>query len=68
MNNPSKLLSSVVERIMRYIDGTTPYGILYEKISGFKLTGYSDSDWGGSVDDRRSTSRNLFTLGSHTVT
>ena len=29
-----------------------------------KLLGYSDNDWGGCVDDSRSTSGYLFSLGS----
>ena len=68
LNNPSKLHYGAVKRIMRYIAGTTQYGILYEKISDLKLTEYSNSDWGGSLDDRRSTSGNLFTLGSGAIT
>lgn len=44
MNNPSKLHAAAVKRIMRYIAGTTEYGLLYEKVSDFKLTRFSDSD------------------------
>ena len=32
------------------------------------MTGYTDCDWGGSLDDRRSTSGNLFKLGLGAIT
>lgn len=32
-----------------------------------KLIGYSDSDWAGSLDDRKSTSAYVFTLGSGVI-
>jgi len=31
------------------------------------LTGYSDSDWAGNLDDRRSTTGYAFSIGSEVV-
>jgi hypothetical protein len=45
-----------------YIAGTTEFGIVYPKYTGSnnKLVGYSDSDFVGDVDDRKSTTRVIF--------
>lgn len=53
---------------MHYVAGTEDYGILYKHVQDFKLHGSTNIDWDGSIDDQRSTSRNLFTLRSSTVT
>lgn len=37
------------------------------KEKDFKLVGYTDSDWAGSLDDRKSTSGYLFCLGSNVI-
>ena len=42
--------------ILRYISGTRDYGILYSKPDDFILVGYTDSDFAGSIDDRKNTS------------
>ena len=34
----------------------------------FNLVGFSDFDWGGSLDDRKSTSGNCFSFGSGLIT
>ncbi|XP_040955149.1 receptor-like protein 9DC3 [Gossypium hirsutum] len=52
------------KRILRYVKGTLKFGVMLKSGSKLKLTGYSDSDWGGSIDDIRSTSGYLFSLGS----
>jgi len=39
------------------------YGIHYYKIDVAKLVGFSDSDWGSNIHDRKSTSGNCFSLG-----
>ena len=41
-----------VKRIMRYLKGTTNLGLFYSKEKSSKCVGYSDSDWGGDLDDR----------------
>lgn len=43
------------------------YGIFYTRNEKFKLISYSDSDWRGSPDDRRSTTGWVFTLGSSAI-
>ncbi|KAD4180449.1 hypothetical protein E3N88_29040 [Mikania micrantha] len=45
-----------VKRIMRYLKGTPDLGLWYPNDDKFKLTAYSDSDYGGCKRDFRSTS------------
>lgn len=52
------------KRILRYIRGTTNYGLEYSKSDDLGLVGFSDSDWSGSKDDRRSTSGYRFSIES----
>ena len=52
------------KHILRYVQGTVTYGIRYTSSSGVLLSGYSDSDWVGSVVDRKSTSGYCFSMGS----
>lgn len=68
MNSPTKYHMGAAKRILRYLGGTTSYGILYERGIVGKLEGYSDSDWAGCLDDRKSTSGVVFNLGSGAVT
>ena len=56
-----------VKRIMRYLKGTTNFGLLYSKQESSKCVGYSDSDWGGDLDDRKSTSGYFFQIGGGPV-
>ncbi|XP_047259520.1 uncharacterized mitochondrial protein AtMg00810-like [Capsicum annuum] len=56
------------KRVLRYIAGTIDNGIWYSQVSNFKLCGFTDSDYAGSLDDRRSISNHVFTLGSGVVT
>ena len=58
---------TTVKRIIRYINGTPNYGLWYSKDSNACLAGYSDADWAGSVDNRKSTSRSCFYLGNNLV-
>ena len=53
---------------MRYVSGTKDLGIMYSTTENFKLIGYTDSDNGGSIDDRKSTSGcNTFHFGTGVV-
>ena len=44
------------KHILRYLYGTIAYGLRYASNGGVLFLGYTDSDWGGSIADRKSTS------------
>jgi hypothetical protein len=54
----------VAKHVMRYLKGMLDYGLCYTGDHDFRLFGYTDSDWDGSVYDRKSTSGCCFSLGS----
>ncbi|XP_060195299.1 secreted RxLR effector protein 161-like [Lycium barbarum] len=60
----SEVHLTAAKRIVRYIKGTITYGVTFQKSQPVKLFGYSDSDWGGSMDDLKSTSGYYFSLNS----
>ena len=45
-----------LKRIIKYIKTTANFGVLYSKDTNDVLAGYSDADWAGNADDRKSTS------------
>nr|GEV30471.1 hypothetical protein [Tanacetum cinerariifolium] len=45
----------VVKRIFRYLKGHPTLGLWYPEESPFDLVAYSDSDYGGATQDRKST-------------
>jgi len=61
---------AAVKHILRYLRGTLGYGCKYEKGAELKLMliGYSDSDFAGDVEDRKSTSGVGYFLDSSLVT
>jgi hypothetical protein len=70
MEDPRGSHWAAVKQILRYLAGTVNYGCIYKKLSKSKtkITGYSDSDLAGDVDDRKSTSGSVFLLGTSLVT
>ena len=67
MKRPSRDHWTAVKRIFRYLKGTVDYGIVYNPDSNSSLVGYSDADWAGDVNDRKSTSGYVFMLGGAPV-
>ena len=65
--NPRENHLMAVKRIMRYLKGTEEYG-LYKKNEKFELRAYTNVDWAGNIDDRKSTSARAFFLGKRLVT
>ena len=61
----SHLLS--VKRIYRYLKGTMEYGLWYPKGNHIDLYAFTDVDYAGCVDDRKSTSGAAFYLGGSVV-
>ncbi|KAK2444948.1 putative mitochondrial protein [Trifolium repens] len=56
-----------VKRILKYVNGTCDYGMMYSHCEDSSLCGYCDADWAGSADDRKSTSGGCFFLGSNLI-
>lgn len=68
MHDPRKLHMDAVERILRYLKSTPGKGILFSNHGNLKVEGYTDANWAGSKDDRRSTSRYFTFVGGNLVT
>lgn len=60
-NKPTKTHWSMVKRVMRYLKATLDYALVLGP-GAAHLHGYSDSDWGGDMDERKSTSGFVFML------
>ena len=58
---------NAVKRIIKYVGGTCDYGLFYSKESNLSLAGFSDSDWAGNADDRKSTTGGCFYVGANLV-
>jgi hypothetical protein len=64
METPTTQHLAAVKHLLRYIAGTLEFGVSYGRGHGApKLLGYSDADWAGDVDDRKSMTRLIFFLG-----
>lgn len=50
----------LVKRILRYVQGTKGIGLLYTTEQDSSLVAYSDADYAGDVNDRKSTSGFVF--------
>ncbi|PKI52922.1 hypothetical protein CRG98_026753 [Punica granatum] len=57
----------VVKRILRYLKGTITYGLHIHPSSISSVHGFSDADWVGNPDDRRSVSDFVIFLGFNPV-
>lgn len=67
MGDPGKEHWQAVKRIFRYLKGTSDVGLIYGGDTNCLVTGYSDSDYAGDVDTRRSMTGYVFTLGGSVV-
>eukprot|EP00253_Pinus_taeda_P023702 PITA_23702 len=67
MEIPKEMHWQGEKRILRYVNGTKEYGILYFTTNDFKLVGYTDSYWAGSVDDKKSMMGYVFDLDSGAI-
>ncbi|GAU45713.1 hypothetical protein TSUD_400940 [Trifolium subterraneum] len=67
MERPTEIHVAAAKRILRYLKGTISHGLWYERGKGDELIGWSDSDYAGDIDDRRSTSEYVFMIGSKPI-
>nr|GEW45178.1 hypothetical protein [Tanacetum cinerariifolium] len=64
---PEECHLHVVKRIFRYLKGHPKLGLWYPKDSPFDLVAYSDSDYGGATQDRKSTTGGCQFLGRRLI-
>ncbi|KAK2578606.1 hypothetical protein KPH14_001023 [Odynerus spinipes] len=53
---------TAAKRVLRYLKGTSHIGLRFKK-NAASLTGYVDADWANCLDDRRSYTGYVFSLG-----
>ena len=65
-NNPSSKHMSAAKRVLRYLQGTPTLGITYRP-PPLRLQGYSDADWAGDTDTRRSMTGYIVMLNNGAI-
>ena len=56
-----------LKRIIKYVKSTTNFGVWYSKDTNDVLIGYSDVDWAGNANDRKSTLGGCFYVVNNLV-
>ena len=67
MQEPHELHWTATKRILHYVQGTIDYGIHYAARAQLDLTRFTESDWAGDGNDRKSTSGFVFMIGSRPI-
>jgi hypothetical protein len=62
--NPKESHLTAVKRIIRYVNDTLLLWHLVSRETNLVVAGYSDADWAGNADDRKSTSGGCFYMGT----
>jgi hypothetical protein len=65
-SNPGKTHWKAVKRIFRYLQGTKNMGLCFG-LSDLEIVGFTDADFAGDLDDRKSTSGYVFLFGGTAV-
>jgi histone deacetylase 1/2 len=67
LHSPTTFHWTAVKRIVRYLKSSMNTGLLIRKSSPFIVSAFSDADWAGCKDDRRSTGGFVAFLGSNVI-
>jgi hypothetical protein len=67
MHDPREPHLAAIKRLLRYLRGTVDYGLLLHRSTSSELVVYTDADWVGCPDTRRSTSGYTVFLGGNLV-
>ena len=66
-SNPGMEHWKVAKRVMRYLQGTKDYKLTYKHSDHLEVIGYSNSDFAGCIDSRKSTSGYIFILAGGAI-
>jgi histone deacetylase 1/2 len=67
LSQPTEVHWEAVKRILRYVKGTLDTGLTIHKSPSVGISIFTDADWAGCVDDRRSTGGFAIFVGSNLV-
>jgi histone deacetylase 1/2 len=67
LHAPTTAHWTAVKRILRYVKNTSQLGITFRKSSSTLLSAFSDADWAGCIEDRRSTGGFAIFIGPNLV-
>ena len=56
-----------LKKIIKYVKTTAEFGVWYSNDTNYVLTRYSNADWVGNANDRKSTSGGYFYVGNNLV-
>ncbi|RVW60687.1 Retrovirus-related Pol polyprotein from transposon TNT 1-94 [Vitis vinifera] len=66
-SNPGINHWKAAKKVMRYLQGTKDYKLMYRRTSNLEVVGYSDLDFAGCVDSRKLTSGYIFILAGGAI-
>ena len=67
-HKPTQLHLIAAKRVFRYLGGMADLALTFTASGNPELLGYSDADWAGDRDSRRSTSGNVFVMSDGAIT
>jgi hypothetical protein len=67
MVKPTKLFWKAGKHVLRYLRGTSKYGLWYRQTDEVNLHGFTDADWSGNPTDRKRTLGGIFSIESIVV-
>jgi hypothetical protein len=66
-SNPGPDHWKAVKKVLRYLQGTKNYMLKFRESDNLEVVGYSDADFAGCVDTKKSTSGYIFTLAGGAI-
>ncbi|XP_062075278.1 secreted RxLR effector protein 161-like [Humulus lupulus] len=67
LSDPGRDHWVAAKKVLRYLQRTKNFMLVYKQVENLRAVGYSDSDFGGYVGDLKSTSGYIFTLVGATI-
>src|SRR3954462_677452 len=67
LSNPGMDHWKAVKRVLRYLQRTKDYKLTYQRSDHLEIIGYTDSDFAGCIDSRRSTSGYVFMMAAGAI-
>ena len=58
---------TTAKKVLRYLQGTKDYKLIYQRSDNLEVVGYSDLDFVGCVDSRKSTSGYIFMMANGAI-